>query len=142
MSYIKLFAVFCFSFLLFSCSKSAPEEAIMANIKSMQQGLEERSLSQSLEFVAVNFVGSHGLDKAALQRILVGQFLRHQNITVLITRLEVTVHPSDPYSAKMEGVVAATGAERFLPQDGRVYKVRGDWQLLDDEWMLVRLEWE
>lgn len=125
-----------------SCSKSLPEEAIMANLKSMQQGLEDRKAGKSLEFVSEDFVGNQGLDKRSLKRIMLGQFLRHQNITVVITRMDITINPSDPYSASMEGVVAATGAQNLLPQDGRLYSVQGDWRSIDDEWMLIRLEWE
>ena len=132
----------CVILFLLSCSKSVPEEAILANIESMQQGLEERKASKSIEFMAESFVGSHGLDKKTLRKVLIGQFLRHKNITVVITRMDIEVNPNDPSSATMEGVVVATGADRYLPKDGHIYKVRGDWQQQDDEWVLLRLSWE
>ena len=108
----------------------------------MQQGLEERKASKAIEFLAEEFAGNHGLDKITLRKVLIGQFVQHQNITVVITRMDITVPEHDPYQATMEGVVVATGAKRILPQDGRIYKVKGDWRYIDKEWLLVNLQWE
>lgn len=128
--------------LLASCSKSPPEEQILTNIKSMQQGLKERKTSKAIEYLAEDFSGNHGVDKKSLRQVLIGQFLQHQNINVVITRMDITVPEHDPYQAVMEGVVIATGAKRILSQDGRIYKVQGDWRYVNDEWLLVRLQWE
>jgi hypothetical protein len=104
--------------------------------------LEERKISKATEYIAEGFVGNSGLDKNTITRVLLGQFLRHKNITVVITRSEVTVNPNDPYTATLQGVVAAAGAENLLPQDGRIYSINSEWQLIDDEWMLIRMQWK
>lgn len=124
------------------CSRTSPEEAIRANIKAAQQAVEERDASDAVEHVAEHFLGNGRLTRQDLRRMLIGIFLRHQNINVVITRMDVNVNPHDPMSADMEGVVVATGAQNLLPQDGRIYKISGEWQDIDGEWMLVRLDWE
>lgn len=132
------------AFLVFAgaCSRTPPEEAILSNIKSMQQAAENKEARGAVKYLADNFSGNRGIDKTGLRRILAGVFLRHQNINVAITRMDIEVKTEDPFSAIMNGVVILTGAENILPQDGRVYKVTGEWQLQDDEWILVRAQWE
>jgi hypothetical protein len=133
-----------FTLLLFAgaCSRTPPEEAILSNIKSMQEAAENKEARSAVKYLADNFSGNREIDKTGLRRILAGVFLRHQNINVAITRMDIEVKAEDPFSAMMNGVVILTGAENILPQDGRVYKVSGEWQLQDDEWMLVRAQWE
>ena len=128
--------------LVSACSKTPAEETILANIHSMQQAAEDKKPRAAVEYLADGFAGNQGVDKMTLRRIMVGLFLRHQNVHVTIPRMDINVNPQDQYSASMEGVVILAGAENILPQDGRMYKVSGDWQYIDGEWMLVRARWE
>ncbi|MBN1378388.1 MAG: hypothetical protein JXA04_04055 [Gammaproteobacteria bacterium] len=138
--------VYAITFLLFfivsACSKTAPEEAILANIQSMQEAAENKKPRAAVEYLSENFSGNRGIDKTSLRRIMAGIFLQHKNIHVVITRMDIEVNPQDPFSAQMDGVVILTGAENIFPQDGRVYQVTGEWQYQDDEWMLVRAQWK
>ncbi len=128
--------------LLGSCGGEGPEAEIRANIASMQHAVEARESGAAVEYMAEHFAGSHGLDKQGLRRILMAQFLQHKNITVAITHLDIEVNEYNPVSARMEAVVAVTGAQNLLPQDGDLINVSGDWELHEGEWLLVRAQWE
>jgi hypothetical protein len=144
----KIFILPAYMFVLLllvpvsACTKTPPQEAILANIQSMQEAAENKEPRKAVEYLAENFAGNHGIDKMGLRRIMAGIFLQHQNINVAITRMNIEINPLDPYRASMDGVVILTGAANILPQDGRMYKVTGEWQLQDDEWMLVQARWE
>jgi hypothetical protein len=134
---------FCFVFfLLAGCGGEGPEAEIRANIASMQQAVEAKESGAAVEYLAEHFTGSHGLDKQGLRRILLGIFLQHKNINVAITRLDITVDEYNPVNARMEAVVAVTGAQNLLPQDGDLISVSGDWELHEGEWLLVNAHWE
>jgi hypothetical protein len=108
----------------------------------MQQAAEDRKSGEAVEFLADHFTGNNGISKTELRRIMMGLFLRHQNVNVSISRMDIKVNPQDPYSARMESVVILTGAQSILPQDASIYTITGEWHYLDGEWLLVRAEWE
>jgi hypothetical protein len=124
------------------CSKTPPEEAIHANIKAARQAIVDRNAGDAVEVLAEDFVGNDRWDKQELRRFLTGAFLRHKNINVVITRMDVEIDPGDPKSATMQGTAVATGARNILPQDGRIFKLDGEWRHTDGDWRLVRLKWE
>jgi hypothetical protein len=129
-------------FMLAACDKTPPEEAILANIKASQKAVENRDAGDAVKYLADNFSGNRGMDKQELRRMLAVIFLRHKNINVVITRMDIKINEYDPSTATMEGVVVATGADRLLPSDGRIFKVNGDWVLQNDEWKLAKISWE
>lgn len=136
------FAVLLILLIAFGCSKTPPEEAIRANIKAAQQAVEDRDAGDAVEHLAEDFMGNGRWTKRELRRYLTAVFLRHKNIHVMITRLDVEVASGDPNFATMNAVAVATGARNILPQDGRIYKLDGEWRNLDGDWLLVRLNWE
>lgn len=129
-------------FLLVACEKAPPEEAILAHIKAMQQAIEARQAGGVLDFIADDFHGSHGLDKEGLRRLLIAQFLRHGHVNMLITNMDVSVGVTVGDKASIKGVVLLTGSDHNIPQEGRLYKITGEWQLRKGNWLLVSLQWE
>lgn len=132
----------CLILLLAACGGAGPEAEIRANIASMQEAVEARESGGAVKYLAEHFTGSHGADKQALRRILMAQFLRHQNINVAITRLDISVNEYNPVTARMNAVVLLTGADGLLPRDGELINVSGDWELHEGEWLLVSAQWE
>jgi hypothetical protein len=128
--------------LLAGCGSEGPEAEIRANIASMQQAVEAKESGAAVEYLAEHFAGSHGLDKQGLRRILMAHFLRHRKISVALTRLDISVNEYNPVSAQMEAVVAVSGAQGLLPQDGDLISVSGDWELHEGEWLLVSAHWK
>lgn len=124
------------------CSETAPEQAIRQQIEALQEAVEERSAGRVIDGLSEQFLGNAQLDKRAMHRLLVGLFLRHKEINLLITKMDISVNPDDPLSAAMHGAAIVTGAQHLIPEDGRVYSVAGHWQKLDGDWLLVSLTWE
>lgn len=128
--------------LLAACGGAGPEAEIRENIASMQQAVEARESGAAVEYLAEHFTGAHGVDKQGLRRILMAQFMRHKNIRVTITNLDISVNEYNPVTASMSAVVLVTGAEGLLPRDGDLINVSGDWELHEGEWLLVSAHWE
>lgn len=128
--------------LLTACGGAGPEQEIRENIASMQEAVEARESGAAVKYLAEHFTGAHGVDKQGLRRILIAQFMRHQNINVAITKLDISVNEYNPVTARMSAVVLLTGAEGLLPRDGELINVSGDWELHEGEWLLVTAQWE
>ncbi len=124
------------------CSKTPAEEAILKNIESMQQAVEDGVPRKAVEFLDDEFTGNRGVDKMGLRRILIAALFRHANIRINITRMDISVNPRDPFLATMNCVAIFSGADNLLPQDGRIYQISGEWQYKNGEWLLMRANWE
>ncbi len=124
------------------CSKTPAEEAILKNIEYMQQAAENREPRNAVRFVDEDFVGNRGIDKMGLRGVVAAALFRHAKIGITITSIKIEVDPVDPYVANMNCVAVFTGAESLLPQDGRIYKITGEWYHKGGDWLLVRASWE
>lgn len=136
--------VFCLLILpALSCTtQTGPEEAIRANINAVQQAVEDKDTGEVLDFVTEQFLGNGRIDKQGLRALMLAYYLRHKNINVVVTRMDIEVSPYDPYSAKMQGAVVLTGTDHLLPENGRLVNVSGEWQKYGDDWLLARLDWQ
>ncbi len=134
--------IISFLLLFAACSKTPPVEAIHARLDAIQIAIEEKNNSAVMKHVLDSFRGNESLDKGNLRKLLAVHFIRHQNIHIVVTRMDVEHDPKFPYHASMKGIVAVTGAENILPQDGRLFKVSGQWELHDGDWLLAKLDWE
>ncbi len=128
--------------MLTACSNSEPEAAIRENIAFMQEAVEAKESGAAVKYLAEHFTGTFGVDKQGLRRMLMAHFMQHRKIGVTITHLEIRVNEYNPITAQMNAVVMLTGAEGLLPRNGELINVSGDWELYDDEWLLVRAKWE
>lgn len=136
--------IFCLLILpILSCTtKTGPQEAILANIKAIQQAVEDKDTGEVLDFVTEQFLGNGRVDKQGLRGLMLAYYLRHKKINVVVTRMDIEVSEYDPYSAKMLGSVVLTGTDHLLPEDGRMVNVSGEWQKYGDDWLLARLDWQ
>ena len=130
------------AYAMVACSKTPPEQAILANVDAIQSALESKNTGDVMAHFKEDFLGNGYLGKPELRRFLVAQFLQHRNVNLLITSMEVDHRPELPLSATIKGVVVVTGAERILPDDGRLFAINGKWRLVEDTWLLENLSWE
>ena len=135
---VALFILTC----LQACSKPPAEEQIMQNIKAVQVALENKNTGDVLSFIDDNFSGSHELDKQQLRRLLAAQFLQHKNIQVNVVSLDIRLDEVYQQRAYMDAAVIATGGTRWLPDDGRIWKLEGEWTLTGDGWKLYKMAWK
>src|SRR5688572_19419890 len=119
----------CLLLFLAACGGAGPEAEIRENIAFMQDAVEAKDSGAVVRYLAEHFSGTHGIDKRDLRRMLMAHFMRHKNINVAITRLDIIVNEYNPVTAQMNAVVIVTGAEGLLPQNGEMINVSGDWEL-------------
>lgn len=125
-----------------SCTRSAPEQAIREAIGRIEAGIEERDAGDVVDELAEYFKGNGYLDRKDVHRLLVAQFLQHQKIHVLLTNVVIEVSEPDQMRANMTATVVATGATGLIPDDGRLWRLDADWELVGSDWQLARLSWK
>lgn len=139
---MKLLGIVLFCLLLMSCSSPPAVEAIEGIMDEIQQAVEDKDNSAVMKHILDGFRGNEHMDKNQLRKFLIVHFLRHNNINVVMTRMDIQHDPALPYYATMEGVVAVTGADNLLPDDGRIYAITGRWEQHDGDWLLAELNWQ
>lgn len=128
------------SLALVACSREPEEVRLRAALEAMQTAATEKRAGDFMEFVADDFAGEGGIDRAALHNLLRAQLLR--NASIGATR--------GPLDLKMQGeraevnfsVVLTGGAGGLLPERAQGYAIRSGWKLVDGEWRLFVAEWE
>lgn len=126
--------------LLAACDRPPDEQALRDTLADMQKAAEARSLSGVMDPVAEDFGGSHGLDRAALRRLLQGQILGSAKIGATLGPISIE-HQDDRASVRFS-LVLTGGSGRFLPERGRAYSVLSGWRIEDGRWQLYFAEWE
>jgi len=123
------------------CSRTPDEERIRTAIVAMETAVEGRSPRDFMTHVADDFVGrDSSFDRAGLHNLLRAQFLRNQNVGVLIGPIDVTLQP--PRATARMNVTLTGGAGGLLPERGAVYAVETGWKQTDGEWVLLSASWE
>lgn len=126
--------------LLAGCAGAPPEEALRAEIAALQAAIESRDASAVADVLAEDFIGDGGMDRDAARRLATLQFMQRGNVGVVLGPLEVQMHGDD--RATVEATVAlAGGSGRFLPDSGRVHRVRSGWRTEGGEWRLASASW-
>lgn len=123
-----------------ACSRTPPEQRLREQLTQMQQAVEQRRPGEVMESVADDFVGSHGLDRQGLERLLRLQLLRNARITVVLG--PATVEMEQAHARMRFTALLAGGAGGRLPERGRMQQVDTHWRLVDDQWLLYSAHWE
>lgn len=86
---MKKLIIICISLHLSACSsdKGSPEQKIRDLLTSMEQGLEQRSVSQIMDHISDNYRDADGRLKQELKSYSQLQILRNQNIHIF-TRIK------------------------------------------------------
>ncbi|KAA3651319.1 MAG: hypothetical protein DWQ11_14310 [Proteobacteria bacterium] len=132
---------------LAACEKTSPEQAIGEAIVRIEQGLAAHQNAAVRAELADAFRGGPAadparLDKAGVQRLLAGYFLRYKNIGVVVTGVSIEPLSHTPDQAWSSASVVLTGADGLIPEAGRIYQVRGLWLREGGAWRLRELQWE
>lgn len=140
-NYLKCLAFFLMATLsVGGCSKSPTEDIIQKNIEAIETHIEKKQTGDSLALFHDNFNSSKGYDKNWVKRTLLLHQMRHQNIEIVISNVEVIV--KDEYTAYANLHALATGGQGLLPTQGAIYKVETEWRNEDGDWLLVHSQWE
>lgn len=124
-----------------ACRQTAPEQQLRTQLTQMQQAVEQRRPAQVIEHVAEDFVGSHGLDRQGIERLLRLQLLRNAQISVVLGPAQVEIGPQG--TARMRFTALLTGGQGGrLPERGRVHQVDTHWRQVGAQWQLYSAQWE
>jgi len=123
-----------------ACSRAPEEQRLREVIAAMQAAAEAREPAAVVEHISDDFSGSGGLDREQLRRMLQIQMLRNQAIGVTLGPADVLV---DGDRATARFVALTTGGQGgWLPDSARAYRIVSEWRLEDDDWRLLRADWE
>lgn len=106
----------------------------------LQAAIEARDASALQGYLAEDFIGPDGMDRAGARRIATLYLMRHDHVGVTIGPLDVSVqerHATGRFTAALTG-----GGGRLLPDSGQVYAVQTGWRLEGDEWKLTSAGWK
>ena len=80
------------------------------------------------------------VDRSGLKRLLRVQLLKHTRVTATIVSDEFKMFEG---RASVEVSVLMTGGPgNWLPDSGRVYKIKTGWREDNDQWFLISAVWE
>ncbi len=129
--------------LLSACGRSDPQAALNAAVKDFQTALENKDPGAVMALLHPDFSAQqpeNGREWA--QETMRLMFLRYKNIKVIALSQNGRVDPHVSSRAVTDADIALTGAEGLIPDSARHYRVQLEWRLLDNQWKLIRLQWE
>jgi hypothetical protein len=133
---MKLFISVIAATLLAACgTKSSDEEQVRALIDDVESAAEARDASDVLEHVADDYADSSGLDKRDLREFLLGYFLSHPKLELLVN-IESLEFPVDGLA---QAVVSVTAVE--LGDPGR-QRLKVEFRRVGGEWRVARADRE
>lgn len=130
--------------LLLSCGKSdSTEQIIIANITALEEGIEQKDPDQVLELIHENFGTRAGTDKLWIKRTMAFYMLKHPNIEIVTSNLQIDLEPEQqPHTAHAHFSALVTGGEGLIPEQGALYQIETEWRLQGDQWQLVYADWQ
>jgi len=132
-------------FALAGCSQPPPaENDIEAALEAMEKAVEQNQPEPVLGRLHSAFRldrSGRSLSRMEAKRLLRLALKRHQNISVVLTRIKMESDASrrDRAQAWFSAVVTSSSRSRLLPEDGELYRIASDWALEDGQWKLLNL---
>ena len=118
--------------LLVACgAKTSDEEQVRALISAVETAAEDRDTSDVLTHVADNYVDSAGFDRMQLKNFLIGYFLAHPKVELLVT-IDSLEFPVDGLA---QAVVTVATVELTDPD---VRRLKVEFRRMENGWKVVR----
>jgi len=136
--YIFLF-IFALPFLISGCSSTSAELQIKKQMESMQQAINEKSLSDFMSYFAKDFLGNDSLSRTDLRSLIFFHFRHNRTISTLKWQADIEVKN---LLAKVKVYVVLAGSNNKLPEKGRVYTIDSVWQNRNGEWLISSAKWK
>ena len=125
---------------LAGCNGPPPEQAVRAQVETMQAAIDARDAGKVYDLLAEDFVGNEGMDRRAMRQLAAAVFLRHREVGASVGPISVELRGERDAIARFS-VIATGGSGGFLPESGQVYQVETGWRLVDGEWKLLNASW-
>ncbi|HEY0660593.1 MAG TPA: nuclear transport factor 2 family protein [Lysobacter sp.] len=121
------------------CARTSPEQELREAMSALQAGIEARDAGRVDDWLADDFVGPEGLDRAGARRLAQAMFLRHRDVGASLGPVEVVLqqrHATVRFNAALTG-----GSGSLIPDAARIYDVETGWRLDDGEWRMTSARW-
>lgn len=128
--------------LVLSCSSGESAQDRLENtLQGMRDAAVAGHIGDFMEQVADDFSGQKGnFDRRGLNSLLRVQLLKHSRVTATITSDEYQMFEA---RASVEMRVLMTGGPgNWLPDTGRIYKIKTGWREDHGQWLLISAVWE
>lgn len=126
--------------LLGSCAKPPPEQALREALTELQQGIEAREADAVESYLAQDFVGPEGLDRAGARRLAALQMMRHDRVRLAFGPFDLQL--KDRHATVRFTAAAVGDSGTLLPDAAQVYDVETGWRLEGDEWRMTSATWQ
>lgn len=135
-----LVLVLVMSVSLLACSPPPDDEARLRQVlEQMAEAIEQHDRQTIMQQLAVDFRTTQGLLPQDINRMLFIQFRENKQIQVFLYDIDVRLMP---VTADVELETLLLGSSQWLPERGRRYQVQMRWQKQEEEWRLVRVDWQ
>lgn len=121
------------------CTRTPPEEKLRDALTTLQASVEARDASAMEAWLAADFVGPDGLDRAGTRRLAQLMFLRHREIGAQLGPPRIAIqggHATVRFTAALMG-----GQGGALPDTANLYDVETAWRIEGGEWRLISAQW-
>ncbi|MEZ0470138.1 nuclear transport factor 2 family protein [Luteimonas sp. C3_2_a3] len=121
------------------CARPPPEQALREAVYDMEEAIESRDAGALQQWLADDFIGPEGMDRAAARRLATLHFMRHNAVGVTLGPREATLH-GERATVRFSAALTA-GSGRLLPDAARVYQVETGWRLVGGDWRMTSIRW-
>lgn len=126
--------------LLAACSQASPEQAVRAQVATLQAAIDARDAGDIEALLAEDFVGNEGMDRRGAKQLAAAVFLRHRDVAAKVGPVSVELRGETDAIARFS-VLATGGSGGLLPDSGQVYQIETGWRLVDGDWKLLSASW-
>ena len=125
---------------LIACNAPVDDETqLRRQIELLATAIEQHERNTVMQQLDNEFRTREGLLPQDINRMLFAQFRQNKKIQVFLSDLQVDVM-SDVADVQLEALLL--GSSQWLPERGRRYRVQMRWHEQNDEWLLLRLDWQ
>lgn len=145
MDFQKLFGSLLFAgclFLAVGCSKTPDEEQIRQIIESMTAAMEAGKPAEIAEYLHADFRANRQMNAQQVKQMLMMYGLQQKSVSISVVSSETTIDPVYTDKAYTVMSVLTTGnSARGMLDNGGLHVVNLEWRK-DDEWKLLKADWE
>lgn len=126
--------------LLTGCSGGRGEHVLLDKLADMEEAVEDKNVSRLMGFLAEDFSGPSGMDRARAEAFARVMMARHSDIGVAWNLKSMDVQ-GDRATVEVGLVLTGKALVPGFDARGRLMNVQMGWRVTEGEWMLVHARW-
>ena len=129
---------------LSGCAKDTPQDRVRNVVQAVQKSVENKDLKTVLSHLSEQYRDQQGNDRESVKGLLLYYFLQHQNISVVLTNLDISIYGSSA-AARFQAILSGrtgTGAGTVLPEAVNAFRFEVGFTRESDAWKVTNAKWE